>query len=119
MKTLRQVNIKNSQNYFFNSMTNIRNFDANLLSINQIAFTSTDSVIYGYFKNLDGVNSLYLVFNDVEVYFEKHGENEYLVFALTDKNREALENHTELWDEVKNEIQTIRGTEPIMLRKTY
>ena len=38
MKTLRQVKIKNSQNYFFNSMTNIKKL--------QIAFTSTDSVIY-------------------------------------------------------------------------
>ena len=36
MKTLRQVNIKNCQNYFSNSMTNIKDFDRNLLSINQI-----------------------------------------------------------------------------------
>ena len=49
MKNLRQVNIKNSQNYFFNSMTKIKNFDTNLLGINQISFTSTDRVI-------DGVN---------------------------------------------------------------
>ena len=95
-------------------MTNIKNIDANLLSINQIAFTSTDSVIYDieYFKNLDGVNSLYLVFNDVDFYFEKYGENKYFVFALTDKNREALENYTELWNEIKNEIETIRVIEP-------
>ena len=61
-------------------MTNIKNFDANLLGINQVAFTSTDSVIYDieYFKNVDGVNSLYLLFNDVDVYFEENNENEYL-----------------------------------------
>ena len=46
MKTFRQVNIKNCPNYFFNSMTNIKNLDTNLLGINQAAFTSTDSVIY-------------------------------------------------------------------------
>ena len=46
MKTLRQVNIKNRQKYFFSSMTNVKNFDANLFGINQISFTSTDSVIY-------------------------------------------------------------------------
>ena len=63
MRTLRQVNIKNCQSYFFNSMTNIKNFDLNLLSINRISFTSTDCIIYDieYFKNLDSVNSL----NDV------------------------------------------------------
>ena len=89
MKTLPQVNIKNRQNYFFNGMTNIKNFDAILLGINQIAFTSTDSVIYDieYFKNLDGVNSLYLVFNAVDAYFEEYNENKYLVFALTHKNK--------------------------------
>ena len=46
MKTLRQANIKNRQNYFFNNMTNITNFDLNLLSIGQISFKSTDFVIY-------------------------------------------------------------------------
>ena len=43
MKTLRQVNIKNCPNYLFNSMTNIKNLDTNLLGINQISFTNTDS----------------------------------------------------------------------------
>ena len=38
MKALRQVNTENCPNYCFNSITNIKNFDTNLLSINQIAF---------------------------------------------------------------------------------
>ena len=46
MKIFRQVNIKNRQNYFFNSMINIKNFDPNLLSIDQISFRNTDFVIY-------------------------------------------------------------------------
>ena len=29
METIRQVNIKNRQNYFSNDMTNIKNFDTN------------------------------------------------------------------------------------------
>ena len=59
MRTLRQVGIKNCPGYFFNSITNIKNLDTNLLGINQMTFTSTDSVVYEieYFKNLDGVNS--------------------------------------------------------------
>ena len=32
MKTIRQANIKNSQNYFFNDMNNIKNFDPRLLN---------------------------------------------------------------------------------------
>ena len=54
-----------------------------------------------YFKNLDSVNFLHLVFSDVDAYFECINENKYLVFDLTDKNREALENYKELWNEIK------------------
>ena len=91
MKTFRQVNIRNRRNYFFNSMTNLKHFDPNLLNIDQISFKSTDCVIYDikYFKNLDGVNSLYLTFNHLDACIEKYSENKYLVFAITDKNKEA------------------------------
>ena len=40
-------------------------------------------------------------------------------FVLTDKNREALENYKELWDETKDEIETIRGIEPIKYEKDF
>ena len=91
-------------------MTSIKNLDTNLLGINQMTFASTGSVGYGikYFKNLDGVNSLYLIFNDVDAYFECIDEKKYLIFTLTDKNREALENYKELWSEGKEEIETIK-----------
>ena len=97
MKNLRQVNIKNRQNYFFNSMTNIKNFDPNLLSTDQISFKKNiDCVIYDieYFKNLVNKNCLYLVFNAVDACIEENNENKCLIFALTDKNKEALENYT-------------------------
>ena len=88
MRTIRQVNIKNSQNYFFNDMTNIGDLDLSLLNIHQIAFKSNDSIIYEikYIKNLNSSNSLYLVFNNLDAYFEKSGENKYLIFASTGKN---------------------------------
>ena len=37
MNTIKGINIKNHP-YFFNSMTNIKNFDLNLLNINKISF---------------------------------------------------------------------------------
>ena len=52
MKTLRQVSIKNCPRHFFNSMTNIKNLDTNLLSTNQMTFTSTDSFVYDISKIL-------------------------------------------------------------------
>ena len=84
-----------------------------------MTFTNTTSVVYEvqYFKNLDGVNSLYLVLNNVNAYFECIDENKYLVFALADKNREALENYRELCNEIKEQIRTIRGIEPFEYEK--
>ena len=40
MKIIRQVNIKNHPHYFFNDMTNTKNFDASLLGIDKISFKS-------------------------------------------------------------------------------
>ena len=81
-------------------MANIKNFDPSLLNIDQVLFDNKDSVIYDikYFKNLDNANSVYLVFNNLDACIEKSGENKYLIFASTDKNRQALENCTELWN---------------------
>ena len=48
-------------------MTNIINFDPNLLSIDQVLFEkNTDCVIceIEYFKNFDSAGSLYLIFNN-------------------------------------------------------
>ena len=66
MRTIKQVNIKNRQNYFFNDMTNTRDFDLILLNTDQIAFN--DSITYDikYIKNLNGSNSLYIVFNNLD-----------------------------------------------------
>ena len=69
MRTIRQVNIINRQDYFFNDITNIGDFDSNLLNMDQMAFKSNDSIIYEikYIKNLNGSNSLYLAFNNLEI----------------------------------------------------
>ena len=44
MRIIKQVNIENRPCYFFNDLINIKNFDSNLLSIEEISFKSTDAV---------------------------------------------------------------------------
>ena len=36
-----------------------------------------------------------------------------MILASTDKNKEVLKKYTELWDEIKNQIETINGGKPI------
>ena len=108
-------------------MTNIKNFDINLLSINKISFEkNTDCVIYEieYFKDLDSENSVYLIFNNVDAYVKYNptdddSKTKYLFFPFTDKNREALENYTELWDKINDQIETINGDNPTEYGKDF
>ena len=69
--------------------------------------------------NFDNKNSLYLVFNNVNAYIEENNEYKYLIFALTNKNKESLENYTELWDGLKDQIELITGNKPIEYKKDF
>ena len=112
MRTLRHVNIKNRQNYFFNTtMTNIKNFDQDLLSIDQVSFKGTDFFTYHieYFKNLQNGNSLYLVFNDVGPYN----------FCFYRQEQRSIRKLHRIWDEIKDQIDTISGNKLIEYEKDF
>ena len=127
MKTIKGISIENRPYLCFNRITNIKNFDLNLLIIKKISFEkNTDCVIYEieYCKNRDNENSLYLIFNNVDLCIEYNAtegdsKTKYFVFPFTDKNREALENYTELWDEIKDQLNTINGDNPIEYGKDF
>ena len=52
------------------------------------------------------VNSLYLIIQKATEHIEEKKENKYLVFPTTDENKEVLKKYTQLWDRIKNEIET-------------
>ena len=65
-----------------------------------------------YNENIDSVNSIYLIFNNVDGYIEckstkESNEDKYLILASTDKNKEALGKYKKRWDKIKNQIETI------------
>ena len=73
-------------------------------------------------QSLDNANSLYLIFNNVDVYIEEYNENnenKYLIFVSTGKNKEVLENYTELWDEIKDQVEAISDVKPIKYEKDF
>ena len=94
MKTIRQINIENRKGYFFNDMTNINDFDPSLLNIDEVLFKSNELIMYHikYIKNLNSLNTLYLVFNNLDADIEESGEQRYLIFASTEKNKIMLKN---------------------------
>ena len=51
---------------------------------------------------------MYLIISKVDGHGSKYG-SKYLVFDSTDENKEVLKKYTELWNGIKNEIETING----------
>ena len=60
-----------------------------------------------------------MLFDDVNGYIEEDDGTEYLAFACTDKNKEALKNYTKLCKETKRQIEVINDDEPIEYRKDF
>ena len=52
---------------------------------------------------------MYLIIGKVDGHIEEKNGSKYLVFDSTDENKEVLKKYTELWDGIKNEIETING----------
>ena len=70
-------------------MTNINDFDPSLLNIDEVSFRGDELIMYDikYIKNLNRVNTLYLVFNNLDECFKKSGGDKYLFFASTEKKQ--------------------------------
>ena len=52
---------------------------------------------------------MYLIIGKIDGFIEEKNGSKYLFFDFTDENKEVLEKYTELWDRIKNEIETING----------
>ena len=113
--------MKTDKIIFFNDLTNISEFDPSLLNIDQVLFESNELIMYDIKcnKNLNSSDSLYLVFNNLDPYIKKSGENRYLIFVSIGKNQIVLENNIELWDEIKEQIELITGDKVIKYNKCF
>ena len=69
-------------------------------------------------KSINDTN-LRLTFNNVNGYIKESNGNEYLVLVSTNKNKKVFKKYTELWDEVKNQIETINGGKPVKYKKDF
>ena len=81
MDTTKQINIKNRTYYFYNDIINLENFDARLLRIDKKSYKDINIYIIGYFPQ-------YLDITYANGYIEEKDMNKYLVFNLTNKNKE-------------------------------
>ena len=92
--------MKNWTYYFLNDMINIKDFHSSLLKIDKKSFQNIGIYYIGYitikriddYKNLYGVNLLYLIICKVDGFIEEKHESRYLVFDSTDESKKVIKN---------------------------
>ena len=53
------------------------------------------------------MNPLYLIIGKVDGRIEEKNKSKYLVFVSTNEKKEVSKKFKELWERIKNEIETI------------
>ena len=88
----KDTDIKNQTYYFFNDIINIENFDPNNVKIGEKSYK--DILIYyiGYVKikeyvKIYSVNPLYLIFRNVNGYFQEIDKRKYLMLAPINESK--------------------------------
>ena len=126
MGNIKQINIKNRTYYFFDDMINVKDFNPSLIKIYKKSYKSVRIYYIGYITMKDSdhvklhiVNPLHLIIGEVDGYIEENNRNKYLTFASTYKNKNMLEKHTKLWDDIKCRIQTINAGKSCDYDKDY
>ena len=127
MGKVKQREIKNRTYHFYNNIINIEEFDSNLLKRDKKHYKGIDIYYIGYItikkvcdcENIYSVNPLHLIIGKVDGYTECKSNEEkngskYLGFG-SDENKEVLKRYTELWNGIKNEIETINGGKKIQI----
>ena len=115
MGEIKQINIKNRTYYFYNDITDIKNFDAWLLKIDKKSYKNIGIYNIGYitikkiddYENIYSVNPLYLIIAHASGYIEEKGVNEYLVSDSTDENKELLKNYNDVFNGIRDKIKKI------------
>ena len=117
MGGVKEIEIKDQTDYFYNDMINLKNFESNLLKIDKKHYKGIDIYYIGYItikkigncENIHSVNPLYLLVNHASGYIEEKNGNKYLIFDSVDENKEVLKKYADVWDGIKNKIKAING----------
>ena len=100
---VKDIDIKNRTYYFFNDIIDIKNFDPNNIKIDEKSYKNILSYYIGhvtiedskYVKN-NSVNPLYLIFSNVNEYFEEINKSKDLTLLPTNERKEKIKKYEEL-----------------------
>ena len=100
---VKDIDIKNQTNYFFKDIINIKNFDPNIIKIDENPYENVFNYYIRYvmikdskYVKINNVNPLYLIFNKFNGYFEEINGNNYLTLVPTNEIIEKIEKCEEV-----------------------
>ena len=108
---VKDINIKNNIYYILGDITNIKNFDLIDIKIDENSYKNIFIYYIGYVmikKDLKiySVNPLYLIFGNVNGYFEKVNRDKYLTLITTNRSKEKIKKCEELWIKIRDLIRS-------------
>ena len=120
MGETKQLNIKNQTYYFFDDVTDIRNFQSNSLKIDKKPYKEFNidhiayitNKIFGDCEHIHSVNPLYLLIHSATEYFKEKNGEKYLIISLTEK-------YEDVFSGILSEIKTINGGKELFYEKNY
>ena len=130
MGEVKELNIKNRTYFYFDDMTDIRNFHSDLLKIDKKLHRGFDIYYIDYntieklsncncncscdcdYENIRSVNSLYLIIHSATGYFKEKYDKKYLILDL-------IEEYEEVFSGIKPEIETINGGKELFYKENY
>ena len=95
---VKDIDIKNRTYYFFNDIINIENFGPNNIKIDENSYKNVliyyigYATIKEYVKNFS-VNHLYLIFRNVNGYFEEINKSKCSTLVPTNESKEKIKKY--------------------------
>ena len=109
----KDIDTKNCM-YFFNDIINMKIFDPNNVKIDEKSYKNFLIYYIGYvtikdskYVNINSVNSLYLIFDKMNEYFEQINGDKYLALVPINESKEKINKYEELWSKIKELIRSI------------
>ena len=95
--SVKYINIKNDTYYFFNDIFNMKDFDPNNIRIDEKSYKNILICYIGYVTikkdpKIYNVNSLHLISDKINGYFEEINENKYLTLVPTNESKEKIKS---------------------------
>ena len=108
---VKDIDIKKQTYYFFNDIINIENFDWNNIKIDEklhkdILIYYIENVKFKEYVKIFSVNPLYLIFRNVNGYFEEIDKTRYLTLVPANENKGKIKKYEELWSKIRDLVRS-------------